>query len=70
MEIKTALNNVDFCIFSSDISFWMQWIGTEQEIDLLQDTTVFTGKTISSIKTWNNSIQAKFCMKCIKTTRM
>lgn len=50
MEIKTALNNVDFCIFSLDTSFWMQWIGTEQEIDLLQDTTLFCGQTSSSIK--------------------
>lgn len=34
MEIKTDLNNVDVCIFSLDIGFWIQWIGTEQEIDL------------------------------------
>lgn len=47
MEIKTALNNADFCIFSLDISFWMQRIGTEQEIGLLQDTTLFYGQTTS-----------------------
>lgn len=68
MEIKTALNNVDFCIFSSDISFWIQWIGTEQETDLIQDTTLFCGQT-TSIKNPKNVTLAKFSMKYIKTKK-
>lgn len=46
MEIKTALNNVDFCIFSTDNSFWIHLIDSEQEIDLFKDTTTFAGKQL------------------------
>lgn len=49
MEIKTALNNVDFH-FQLRHQLWMQRIGTEQEINLLQDATLFCGQTTSSIK--------------------
>lgn len=57
MEIKTALNNVDFCIFSSDANFWIQWVVTLQEIDLFLDTASFVGKQFHKKKKKKNSPQ-------------
>lgn len=46
MEIKTALNNVDFCIFSSESNFWIQQIVALQDTDLFHDIASFVGKQL------------------------
>lgn len=46
MEIKTALNNVEFCIFSSESNFWIQQVVTWQDMDQFHDIASFVGKQL------------------------